>query len=226
MTAIKTRKLHVWESPQLHPSEKQTSPVHVVFDDHEYDWWRIASNGTLEVGWILEREIEKGQPPTVEWKVFYAVSAGMYAKVQEYWHKQEVEDDRGSAVLGRARDEEAGNPHPATSDQLPTRTRFESFKEEGHPDEEPPDHGETLILPQVESDDRRTVILGTQEARIDEKTGVNVTSLHNYVNENKPTSPAAPALAFGPVAEVKQNNNGELAATRLDLMSPIRDSAR
>lgn len=230
MPGIKKRRLHVWESPALHPSMKKVHPVHVVFNDQEYDWWRVTPHGNVEVGWTIERlpDAATGQPASLEWKVFYTIAAGMFAKVNEEWYVEEPEDDRGSAALGRARNEEADEPHVATVD-LPARTRFESFNHSGNPDESLPaqeedeSSDEVVLTSHIQPDS--TIIMEPVRPHIDEATGVDVGRIHEMVN-SKPTSPA-PTMLLAPVGEVVSDNRGErsamdLAATRLDLTVPLR----
>lgn len=229
MPRVKLRRLHVWESPALHPNIKKPHPVHVVFNDQEYDWWRIGPNGNLEVGWTIERpSLENDQPVTVEYHVFYAVASGMFAKVNEEWYTEEPEDDRGSAALGRARNEEADDPHVATA-KLPARSRFKSFEIEGHPptlsegevETEQHHDEETVMMPRVESDHK--IVMDTTQTRVDPETGVNIGMIHDTVNSTRPVSPAQ-IMLLGPIAEVKDRRDShmDLVATRVDLHLPIR----
>ena len=222
----KRRRLHVWESPLLHPNTERKNghaPVHVVFEDDEFDWWRRGTDGSLEVGWTIERPAnpETGAPGTVEWHVFYTVSSGMYAKVNEEWYSDETEDDRGSAALGRARTEPLEEPHEASD--LPLRARFSSFGTEGHPDGVPTVQQETIVMPQVESN---KVIIEGRDNRLDPITGVNIGAIHAAVN---PVSPA-PTMLLGPIAEPKnggsERSQRDLDETRLDLQAPIHNSGK
>lgn len=224
MPNIKKRRLHVWESPQLHPSEKQLSPVHLAFDDHEYDWWRF-NGGNLEVGWTIERGRDKatGEPLSIEYHVFYVVAAGMYAKVNEEWYEEEAENDRGSAALGRARDEELEDPHVAAS--LPARARFSRQPNEAN-QTVPAEVQETTVIPKI---DGTRVTLEKQEQRIDPVTGVNLSAISSTV-QGRPVSPA-PTMLLGPIPEHKGGDNDPgddngLAETRLDLTSPEHNSGR
>lgn len=82
------RRLHVWEHPSMHSKEgnKDNKPVHVVFDDHEFDWWEIGPQGLLRVGIREEHLAPDGITVYIDNIQFYALSAGMYAKawLEEY----------------------------------------------------------------------------------------------------------------------------------------------
>lgn len=212
---IKLRRLHLWESPSLHPSVKKNYPVHVVFEDKEYDWWRIGDNGRLEVGWTIERpaDVLAGQPVTLEYHIFYAVAANMFAKVQEEWYTDEAEDDRGSAALGRARDEEGDEPHVERK-ILPTRTRFESFNgTSGHPDSQPEELPENHA-DETEDESPNVVTTARQENVVDLNTGVNISGLHEQVHNQGGTA----TMLLAPVVDAGDNRRQDgLADTRLDL---------
>jgi hypothetical protein len=50
MTTRRKRRLHVTESPALHNWPVGANFVQVVWEDHEYGWWRREDNGDLSIG--------------------------------------------------------------------------------------------------------------------------------------------------------------------------------
>lgn len=127
------RKLHVWENPVLHPDRDKGKPVHVIWNHEEYDYWRIHSNGTLEIGYLVGKYNE-GARKTLDHEVpVTAISSTMYAKVWEEWYEvvppSEYVDTSAPPPPWRAPDYNLDlmdpQPLPPASEDLPARERFE-----------------------------------------------------------------------------------------------------
>jgi hypothetical protein len=173
------RRLHVWEHPHLHPAElkKQRIPVHIIFDDDEYDYWEISPfDGALCIGLIFEinrnnlPSYKEGDP--IRKEVRYRVSAGMFAKVQEVYYEDEPEVE---VPLYNA-DEDP---------DFVGRERFENQRLAPHV---------PLVLPEphvavdtgIEEPETHTVVMSAIPAdKVDTGTGVNLTHIAEQVNNTR-----------------------------------------
>lgn len=195
--ATTKRRLHIWEHPSLHPDQQKAralSPVHIVFEENEYDWYLANSGQNLMVGdyiWVEPTEIN----PDGYWKnvPFYYVAPGMYAKVwEEVYVVPDPEPEPEETPLFDLASIDVGEGHVG-------RERFEKQDLTG-----------TLAVPAGYATDEapevndHTIVLPSQPDRIDADTGLNLTHIQNQVI---PPPPKAPLL--------------DLGATRLDLQSPL-----
>ncbi len=188
------RRLHVWEHPSLHPAEQRkahTKPVHVVFEDDEYDFWSISpSDGALCIGLIFEinpKNLVGYRGETTRKEVRYRVSSGMFAKVHEEFYEEE---EPGETPLYNLEQDE------------PELGARETFNRRLHPDIPLVAHidGPTQD-PEPEPDDHTTVLPPIPD-KVDENTGVNLTEIVRQVDP----------LLFSPPP---------IGETRLDLHSPM-----
>lgn len=203
------RRLHVWEHPSLHPAEQRkahTNPVHVVFEDDEYDFWSISpSDGALCIGLIFEinpKNLVGYKGETTRKEVRYRVSSGMFAKVHEEFYEEE------EPVEVPLYDLEKDEP------ELGAR---ETFNRRLHPDiplvahidgPQPmdgwlPDPG--VAVPKESDSDDHTAVLPAIPNRLDEQTGIDLTHITKQVDP----------LLFSPPPPPNTTE------TRLDLHSPM-----
>lgn len=198
------RRLHIWEHPSLHPGKKGTTPVHVVFEQSEYDWYSAHSGENLVLGYSVWREPSENNPSGFWQNVpFYYIAPGMYAKVWEEIYDDEPEEPQQTPLfnldevndpgfVGRERFENqrmpleipTGNNDPEATQPMTPLTDDEEDQKDSH----------TIVMPQVRPD------------KIDQATGLNLTHIANQID---PPLPPVPAPLLG------------LDATRLDLHSQL-----
>jgi hypothetical protein len=78
------RKLNVLESPILHDKPADAPPVHVVYDNHEFDWWEVTKVGNLEIGKMSAKAGTSGKfEEDLEHFVTTVIACGWFFKVWE-----------------------------------------------------------------------------------------------------------------------------------------------
>lgn len=202
MSTVKKRRLHVWEHPSLHPAEWKKSsvtPVHLIFEDDEYDFWDVVGDGALCIGLVFAINPKnipgyKGDNP-VRREVRYRVSPGMFAKVEEEHYEEEI-------IETPLYDLETDKPELGAREQFNKRLHPD-IPLVAHIDGPQPMDGwlpaETDLEP---AQDDHTTVLPAIPVKVDEGTGVNLTNITRQVDP----------LLFSPPP---------MTETRLDLHSPM-----
>ena len=164
MTVIRKRRLHVWEHPSLHPEQQKlraTTPVHVIFEDNEYDFWDMRE-GTLRIGLVFN--IPPNSMPgyinadPFRKEVRYQVSAGMFAKVWEEHYEEEEEDLERTPLFDLAEADVELGARDTFNQRLAPHIQLEL-----------PADGHTAVLPAIPD-------------KVDEETGINLTHITKQVD--------------------------------------------
>lgn len=79
---VKMTRLHVLEHPHLHGKPASDPPIHVVWEPHEFDWWQIGPDRSLEIG-VYGETYGSGQHTFTHRRVIKIISNGMYASAWE-----------------------------------------------------------------------------------------------------------------------------------------------
>ncbi len=222
------RRLHVWEHHSLHNPGKAV-PTHVIYDDHEFDYWLRDDAGFLILGWHYEAQYEdatsikvqteKGLPLTYLQKHPHTIIApNMYAKIwlEEY-------DDEPTPLYDHAQthefsaDDIRDTQTPIEDDEkVSPYKRFETAVEplpQAHPKEGEyvdPELGKTkLVMPLV------------REPIVDKTTGIDLTHIANQIHGVAPIS-AGPIILDNASSDGDADEEEEITkeASLLGLTAP------
>lgn len=200
VTMASKRRLHVWEHHSLHPSKGTANPVHVIYDDHEFDYWLRDDFGNIHLGWHYQDRYEdpvsikvmteKGLPLDYLRKEDHTIIAGgMYAKawLEEYddeptplydqndkaqeQTREFTPEEAREALRQKFDDAETDNTVAGTDPEFVSpRQRFET-QQPLDVDLADPELGVTKLIMPLK-----------REPIVDKATGVNLTDIANQVH--------------------------------------------